>query len=208
MQVRNKVVNQIAPTAIIHQNVELGENIIIEDFCVIGQPVNGSSKKTIIGNNSHIRSGTIIYQGNKIGNSFVTGNKANIRENNLIGDNVSIGTLTVIEYEVIIENNVRVHSQAFVPEFSILKEKCWIGPNVVLTNARYPVSPNVKENLKGPIIEKNSIVGANSTLLPGVIVGENSIVGAGSVVTKNVGNGEVVAGNPAKKINNKNNLPY
>jgi maltose O-acetyltransferase len=36
--------------------------------------------------------------------------------------------------------------------------------------------------------------------LPGVSIGDNCIVGAGSVVTKNVNDGSVVAGNPAKFI--------
>jgi galactoside O-acetyltransferase len=40
---------------------------------------------------------------------------------------------------------------------------------------------------KAPVImEKFSLVGANSTILPGVVIGEGATVGAGSVVTKNL----------------------
>ena len=63
-----------------------------------------------------------------------------IRENNVIGNSVSIGSHTVIEHDVIVEDNVRIHSQAFIPEYSILKKCSWIGPNSVLTNAKYPLS--------------------------------------------------------------------
>jgi len=44
-------------------------------------------------------------------------------------------------------------------------------------------------------------IGANSVILPGVSIGDGAIVGAGSVVTKSVGCNEIVAGNPARKIN-------
>ncbi len=70
----------IASTAIIHPNVQLGEDVIIEDYCIIGTPFNGYlDEKTIIGNNAIIRSHTVIYAGNTIGNNFQTGNKANIK---------------------------------------------------------------------------------------------------------------------------------
>lgn len=175
-----------------------GNNVIIEDFCIIGTPVKGHGKlKTVIGDNAVIRSGTVIYAGNNIGNDFQTGNKANIRELNEIGDNVSIGTLSVIEHHVKIADNTRIHTQVFIPEYSILGKNSWVGPNVVFTNAKYPKSPGVKADLVGPTLEENVKIGANSTLLPGVIIGKNSLVGAASLVTKNVSENSVVAGHPA-----------
>lgn len=202
---------QIAKTSILYKNVKLGENVIIEDHCMIGVPPRGhvdGELETVIGDNSVIRAGTIIYAGNVIGKNFQTGNKANIRELNTIGDNVSVGTLSVIEHHVVIENGSRIHTQVFVPEYSILKESSWLGPNVVLTNAMYPKSPGVKDELQGPVIEKDAIVGANSTILPGVKIGENAIVGAGSVVTKDVEGHAVVCGNPARFLKKKSSLPY
>jgi len=201
----------IATTAIIYKNVTLGDNVIIEDQCIIGSPPRGHADgelETVIGDNSHIRAGTIIYAGNIIGSNFQTGNKANIRELNNIAEDVSIGTLSVVEHHVEIEAGVRIHTQVFIPEYTVLKKNSWIGPNVVCTNAAYPKSPNVKDELKGPIIHADAIVGANSTLLPGINIGRNSIVGAGSVVTKDVAEGVVVCGNPAKLLKNKNELPY
>ena len=195
----------IADTAIIYPKVKLGANVTIEDFCVIGIPAKGSEAmpqdiETIIEDNAIIRSGTVIYAGNKIGRNFQTGNQANIREFNSIGDNVSIGTLTVIEHHVVVERGVRIHSQAFIPEYSILKEGSWVGPNAVFTNAKVPLTPEAKNKLCGPILEKKARIGANVTLLPGVVIGENALVGAGSVVTKNVGENSIVAGNPARVI--------
>lgn len=164
--------------------------------------------ETIIGDDAVIRSHTIIYAGNIIGRNLQTGNKANIRELNEIGDEVSIGTLTNIEHHVKIGNRVRIHSQAFIPEFTILEEDSWIGPNVVITNAKYPASPGVKAELKGVHVMQGAIIGANSTLLPGIVVGARALVGAGSVVIRDVPGKIVIAGNPAKIINKIENLPY
>lgn len=198
-------------TPIIYDNVLVAEPYQIDDFVIIGKAPKGKNNGELaiqIGNNATIRSHTVIYAGNKIGANFQTGHQVMIRELNEIGDNVSIGTGSVIEHHVKIGNGVRIHSQAFIPEESILEENCWIGPNVVITNAKYPRSPNVKKELKGAIIRRNAKIGANSTLLPGIEIGENSLIGAGSVVTKDVPANKVVAGNPAKIIKDINDLPY
>ena len=191
--------------------VEMGPDSVVEEYCVIGAPPRGHSEgdlETSVGAGACIRSHTVIYAGNKIGIGFQTGNKVNIRESNEIGDDVSVGTLSVIEHHVKIGSNVRIHSQAFIPEYSVLEDDVWIGPNVVLTNARYPMSPEVKGNLEGPIIKAGARIGANATILPGVVIGSNSLIGAGSVVVRDVPDDAVVAGNPARFIKNITDLPY
>jgi acetyltransferase-like isoleucine patch superfamily enzyme len=195
----------------IYPGVVLGEDSCIEEFCVLGVPPRGGRDRdlrTVFGSGARLRSHTVVYAGNRIGRNFQTGNKVNIRELNEIGNDVSVGTLSVIEHHVSIGNNVRIHSQVFIPEFSVLENYAWLGPNVVLTNARYPRSPGVKENLQGPLIKEGAKIGANSTILPGVVVGKNALVGAGSVVVKSVPDNAVVAGNPARYIKDLSSLPY
>ena len=75
-----------------------------------------------------------------------------------------------------------------------------MGPNAVLTNARYPLSADAKANLRGPLLRTGAKVGANATLLPGVVIGRNALVGAGAVVVRDVPDGAVVAGNPARQV--------
>jgi acetyltransferase-like isoleucine patch superfamily enzyme len=167
---------------------------------VIGAPVSGDEPfpPTIIGDDAKIRSHTVIYAGNRIGSNFQTGNKANIREFNEIGDDVSIGTLSVVEHHVKIGDGARIHSQVFIPEFSELKKRAWLGPNVVLTNAKYPMTVHTKNELNGPVIEEGAKVGANSTVLPGITIGKGSLVGAGSLVAKDTQPLGVYFGSPAE----------
>ena len=49
-------------------------------------------------------------------------------------------------------------------------------------------------------VGERSFVGCNSTIMPGVTIGKRCVIGAGSVVTKDVPDGSVVAGVPAKVI--------
>ncbi|MFI5251629.1 MAG: acyltransferase [Bacteroidota bacterium] len=195
--------NGMQATTVIYKNVILGINSQIGVFVVIGEPPRGMKDgelQTIIGANAVLRSHTVIYAGNTIGENLQTGHGVMIRESNEIGNNVSIGTNSIVEHHVKIASNVRLHSQVFVPEFSVLEEGCWLGPAVVLTNAKYPLSKNVKNSLAGPVIKRKAKIGANTTILPGITIGENSLVGAGSVVTKDVPPNVIVAGNPAKII--------
>lgn len=196
---------------IIHENVHIGRTPIIEDFVVLGKPPKGFRSGELelkIGDFPILRNGTIIYSGNVIGNNFQTGDNARIRENNIIRDNVSIGAGSNIEFGCKIENQVRIHSNCFIPEYTVIEDHSWIGPGVVMTNVLHPPCPMFKKYAPipnkrcchGPVIKKRAIIGAAAVILPGIIVGEKSMVGAGSVVTKNVQPGCVVVGNPAKIV--------
>jgi acetyltransferase-like isoleucine patch superfamily enzyme len=180
-------------------------------FVVVGHPARGEApgrRETRIGPGAVLRSHTVLYAGNVIGRDFQTGHGVLVREDNEIGDDVSVGSGSVVEHHVRIGRGVRLHSQVFVPEFSVLEDGCWLGPRVVLTNAKYPRSPRVKDELKGPHVERGAKLGANVTVLPGVRIGRDALVGAGAVVTADVPARAVVVGNPARVIKTLDDLPY
>lgn len=194
---------KIAPTARIYPNTRLGAGTVVGDWVIIGEPPKGCAEgelETVIGANSVIRSHTVIYAGNTIGDNFQTGHGALVREKNTIGNNVSIGSHTVIEHHLDIANGVRIHSAAFLPEYTVLEEDAWIGPHVVFTNVLHPMCHGVAKCIKGPRICRGAKIGAASVILPHVVVGAMSVVGSGSVVVDDLPQRVVAAGNPAKII--------
>lgn len=83
-------------------------------------------------------------------------------------------------------------------------DDCLLGPRVCLYTAGHPVETKPRVDLlefSKPIsIGHRCWLGGNSIVLPGVTIGDEVVVGAGAVVTKDVPDGSVVAGNPARVI--------
>lgn len=183
-------------TSQIADDLVLGGGATLGPFIVLG--CDGPPEPLRIGLSCVIRSHTVIYRGTAIGDHFHAGHGVLVREYTEIGDRVSIGSHSVVEHHVVIESEVRLHSGCFVPEFSVLRRGAWLGPGVVVTNARYPNRADTKERLEGVTVEEGAAVGAGVVLLPGVRVGAGALVGAGAVVVKDVPAGVVVAGNPAR----------
>lgn len=197
-------------SAVVYPNTQLGRGADIGAFVVLGVPPRGhpaGELALLIGPRATIRSHTVVYAGNVIGSGLQTGHGVLIRESNEIGDEVSIGSHSIVEHHVTIASGVRIHSNAFIPEFSVLETEAWIGPNVVFTNALYPLGRGVKEGLRGPTIRARAKVGANATLLPGVVIGRGALVGAGAVVLDDVPDGAVVVGNPARVVRLVREIP-
>lgn len=85
----------------------------------------------------------------------------------------------------------------------VIESQCQLGPNVQIYCAEHHKDPS-KRNDQGleiarPVhIKKRVWIGGGAIILAGVTIGEGAVIGAGSVVTKDVGPGQVVAGNPAR----------
>jgi acetyltransferase-like isoleucine patch superfamily enzyme len=117
-----------------------------------------------------------------------------------IGQNCNICENVFIENKVSIGNNVTIKNGVQIWDGISLEDNVFVGPNVTFCNDKFPRSGNREFKLLITRIKLGASIGANSTILPGIEVGQYAIVGAGSVVTKNVGDYQVVAGNPARPI--------
>lgn len=194
---------------IIRDYVVIGKNSYIGANCILGEYIADffdSYKKQklflMVDDEAIIRSGSILYAGTKIGKKFQTGHHITIRENTEIGDYVSVGTLSDIQGNCEIGNYVRMHSNVHIGQKSKVSDFVWIFPYVVLTNDPTPPS----EELEGVVLKSFAVIATGSILLPGIVVEEDTLIAAGAIVTKDVHQGEVVGGNPAKVISNINNI--
>ena len=178
--------------------VILGENVVLGDNITLGHKDDGI---LIIGDNSIIRSGSVIYSDVRIGSHFKTGHNVLIRENTKIGDNALVGTATVIDGNCVIGNNLNAQTGVYITAYTIIEDNVFMGPCSVTTNDKYM---QIGAELKGPTIKRGARIGANATILPGITIGEEAVIGSGAVVVKDVKPKSVVAGNPAKDLTRSN----
>ncbi len=197
----------------IYPNVRLGKNVTIGDFCVIGYPPRGKEPgelETVIGDNTVIRSHSVIYAGTRIGRDCHVGHMVFIREETEIGDRCSIGGNSYIEHHCVLGTNVRIQGQAGLCEHTICEDDVWVGPRVITANTPHPTCDRAKECLAGPVFRRGAIIGAAAAVAPDVEVGRRAFVGMGAVVLKSVPDGAIVLGNPARRVSNVDNItcPY
>jgi acetyltransferase-like isoleucine patch superfamily enzyme len=193
---------------VILSNVSIGEGTYVHEGAIVGEAPRGKQPgelKTVIGAGGVIRSGTVIYAGTVIGDRFNSGHGALIREDNLIGDDCSVGTNAVLEVGNRIGSGTRIHSGCFLAHVT-LGARVFLGPHVVFTDDPHPMCPRYLDCVLGATVEDDVSIGANATILPGLRIGAGSLIGAGSVVTKDVEAGVVVAGNPAVRVKDVDQL--
>lgn len=116
-----------------------------------------------------------------------------------IGKNCIIGQSVFVGKGVKIGNGCKIQNNVFIPTGVELEDNVFIGPSVVFTNV---INPRAfierKDKFKSTLVMLGTSIGANATILCGISIGKYTMIGAGAVVTKNIGDFEVVLGNPAK----------
>lgn len=188
---------KIGAFSVIHENVQIGDNTIIESYCELGVSNQYSAGQLLkIGAGSLIRSRSTFYEGSEFGEQLITGHNVTVREKTIAGKNLQIGTLSDIQGHCHIGDYVRFHSNVHIGQQSRIGNFVWIFPYVVLTNDPHPPS----NLLKGVIVEDYAAIATMTTILPAVCIGKGALVGAHSLVNKNVEPETVVAGSPAKFI--------
>jgi maltose O-acetyltransferase len=111
----------------------------------------------------------------------------------------------LVKRGLVVGKNFRVQEEVIIDD-----SHCWhiiIGDDVTLA-ARVHIlahDASTKRYLNYTRIGKVRIgnrvfIGTSSIILPGVTIGDDVIVGAGSIVTRDIPNGVVSAGNPARVL--------
>jgi len=134
----------------------------------------------------------------EVGEGTVVRDHVNLYKCN-IGRNCKIESFVYIEEGVTIGDNCKIKPHVYIPTGVIIEDDVFIGPNVTFTNDKYPHVKGAWKLLR-TIVGRGASIGANSVILPSVRIGRNAMVGAGSLVTKDVLDGAVVCGNPARPL--------
>jgi acetyltransferase-like isoleucine patch superfamily enzyme len=135
-------------------------------------------------------------------------NQAQVRERARIGAGCIIGKNAYVDFDVVLGDGVKVQNNVSLFHGVTVEDGVFVGPHVCFTNDRVPRAINVDGSPKtdddwevSPIlVRRGAALGANSTILPGVTIGSWAMIGSGSVVTRDVGDYELVAGNPARRL--------
>jgi UDP-2-acetamido-3-amino-2,3-dideoxy-glucuronate N-acetyltransferase len=122
-----------------------------------------------------------------------------------IGDNTRIGPFVEIQGGVVIGANCKIQSHSFICSGVTIEDDVFVGHGVIFVNDKHPRA-TVNGRLQGEgdwtllptTVEQRATLGSGATILGGIRIGEGALVGAGAVVTRDVGPGVVVKGNPAR----------
>lgn len=125
-----------------------------------------------------------------------------------VGEETQIGPFVEIQKNAVVGSRCKISSHSFICEGVEIDDEVFIGHGVMFTNDRLPfaTTPEGKPTRDGDwtllptrVLHRASI-GSNATILPNVTIGRGAVVGAGAVVTRDVPDGAIVVGVPARVI--------
>ena len=110
----------------------------------------------------------------------------------VISRSVSLGDGTQVLVSAVVNTEVKIGNVCIVNTGARIDHECIIGNGV-------HIAPGA--TLCGCVtVMDNALIGAGAVLLPRITIGRGAIVGAGAVVTKDVADGDIVTGVPARVV--------
>lgn len=103
-----------------------------------------------------------------------------------LGTGVMVEQNVSLDAFVVIGSHCAVKRSASIGHESTLEDFCFVGPGATVCGR--------------VMVKKGTYIGAGSVVRDGVRIGERCVVGAGAVVVKDLEDGVVVVGNPAKAL--------
>lgn len=207
MQGKKKLAG-ISPRAVISEKARIGSGCYVGDYAVIGE-------NCTIGDNTVIHDRVSLVQNCMIGKNCIIQSGVSLGSDGFAFERYDTGTLEKFPHKgyVRIDNNVEIYVNCSVARGSL--SDTVIGDGTKL-DALVHIAHNVVigkncELTAGTIIGGSTTVGdmtwtgLNSTLKNKIKVGSNVIVASGASVIRDVPDGDIVAGVPARSIKHKVN---
>ena len=163
-------VKMVGPETIFFSNdTQIGKNVIIEPYVVIGSKVK-------IGNNVVIKSFSHV-ESCQIENKVEIGPYARIRPNTILKEGSKVGNFVEVKKSVIGKKS-KINHLTYIGDSKIGKSVN-VGAGTITCN--YDGKKKYITNIKDKVF-----IGSNSSLVAPITIGEGSTIGAGSVITRNV----------------------
>ena len=163
-------VKMVGPETIFFSNdTQIGKNVIIEPYVVIGSKVK-------IGNNVVIKSFSHL-ESCQIENKVEIGPYARIRPNTILKEGSKVGNFVEVKKSVIGKKS-KVNHLTYIGDSKIGKSVN-VGAGTITCN--YDGKKKYVTNIKDKVF-----IGSNSSIIAPITIGEGSTIGAGSVITRNV----------------------
>jgi bifunctional UDP-N-acetylglucosamine pyrophosphorylase/glucosamine-1-phosphate N-acetyltransferase len=177
----------IGADSVIYPNTVIGGTTAIGSRVAVGP--NARIFNALIGDVVQITESVVLDT--QVGAHVRIGPFAHLRQGNVLGSDVHVGNFVELK-------NARVHAGAKANHLAYLGdtdigERANIGAGTITCN--YDGTHKHRTE-----IGAGAFVGSNSTLVAPLRVGAGALTGAGSVVIRDVGDGERVAGNPARPL--------
>lgn len=122
-----------------------------------------------------------------------------------IGDETRIGAFVEIQRGALIGRRCKISSHSFICSGVVIGDEVFVGHGVMFINDRHPratangrLQVESDWELKPVLVKRGASIGTAAVIMGGVTIGECAMVGAGAVVTRDVPDGAVVAGVPAR----------
>lgn len=188
---------RIDPDATIHPSAHIGEYTVVRAGAVIGA-------------NAEIRDHVVIGHDVRIGDDALIKSHAVIGEEGfgmerdadgdyiriphvgsvVIADHVEVGNFVTVCSGTIAPTTVNDHTK--IDDHAHIAHNCQIGRNVIIT-AGATLSGSV-------VVEDDTWIGPNASVIQGVTLGSGSVLGIGAVAIRSVPANEIRTGNPARRL--------
>ncbi len=185
----------VHPTAIVHEDAELGEGVSVGPWALVGPRVQVGDG-TDIGPRVLVEQDTVIGQDCRIHNAAVLGTDPQDMKYDGERTTLEIGDRTVIREFATLNRGTTdawrtvVGSDCLLMAYTHVAHDCKLGDHVILSNA---------VNMAGHIhIGDWAIVGGVTAIHQFVRIGDHAFVGGGSRIPQDVPPFFRVAGNPSK----------